>query len=56
MDPQFFLNVPSKKRRHSSTYSNNILFTIAKDNNIIELEGFLKRNVLLANQKIKKIL
>jgi hypothetical protein len=36
--------VPSKKRRHSSTYSNNILPTITKNNNILELQHFLKHN------------
>jgi hypothetical protein len=36
--------VPSKKRRNSSTYSNNILPTIIKNNNNFELQGFLKHN------------
>jgi hypothetical protein len=36
--------VPSKKRRHFSTYSDNILPTRTKNNNILELQHFLKHN------------
>jgi len=34
----------SKKRRHSSSYFNNILPVVTKDNNILELQGFLKHD------------
>jgi predicted patatin/cPLA2 family phospholipase len=40
----YFLNVPSKKRKHFSIYSNNVVPIITKDNNILELQGFLKHN------------
>jgi hypothetical protein len=36
--------VPRKKRRNFSTYSYSILPTITKNNNIFELQGFLKHN------------
>jgi hypothetical protein len=36
--------VASKKKKHSSTYSNNILPIITKNNNIFELQCFLKHN------------
>jgi hypothetical protein len=46
--------VPSKKRRHSSTYSDDILLTITKNNNILELQNFFKCNDFA--KKIAKIL
>jgi len=36
--------VPSKKRKHSSTYFDSILPIITKNNNIFELQRFLKHN------------
>jgi hypothetical protein len=36
--------MPNKKRRNSSIYSDNILSIITKNNNILELQGFLKHN------------
>jgi hypothetical protein len=36
--------VPSKKKEHLATNSNDILPTIAKDDNIIQLQGLLKHN------------
>jgi len=39
----YFRDVPSKKMK-SSTYSDNILPIIIKNNNILELQGFLKHN------------
>jgi hypothetical protein len=36
--------VPIKKRKKFSTYFDNILLTITKNNNIFELQSFLKHN------------
>ncbi len=36
--------MPSKKRRNSSIYFDSILPIITKNNNILELQGFLKHN------------
>jgi len=51
----YFKNVPSKKRRNFSTYSNSILPTITKNNNILELQGFFKHNdfVGISTNKLK---
>jgi hypothetical protein len=42
-----------KKRWHSSTYFDIILPIITKDNNIFELQGFLKHNDFLGKFAIK---
>ncbi len=36
--------MPRKKRRNFSIYSYSILPTVTKNNNIFELQGFLKHN------------
>ncbi len=46
--------MPSKKRRQFSTYFDNILPTITKNNNIFELQGFLKHNDF-AEKIVKKL-
>jgi len=48
----YFKNISSKKRKHSSNYFNNILPTVIKDNNILELQGFLKHD--FANKLVIK--
>jgi hypothetical protein len=40
----YLRNVPSKKRSHLPTNFDNILPFVIKDNNIFELQGFLKHN------------
>jgi len=50
--------VPSKKRRHPPTSFHNILSTIAKDNNILKLQGLLEHNDFIGKlaTKIKQML
>jgi hypothetical protein len=45
--------MPSKKRWHFPTYFDNILPIITKDNNILELQGFLKYNDFVGKFVIK---
>jgi hypothetical protein len=40
----YLKNVPSKKRLHLPTNFDNIFAFVIKDNNILELQGFLKHN------------
>jgi hypothetical protein len=37
-------NVPNKKKEHLATNYDNILPIVTKDNNIVELQGFLEHN------------
>jgi len=45
--------VPSKKRRHPTINYDNILLTLAKDNNILELQGLLEHNDFIGKPKPK---
>ncbi len=49
----FLKYVPSKKRRHPTINYDNILLTIAKDENILELQGFLEHNDFIGKPTIK---
>jgi hypothetical protein len=40
----YLKNVPSKKKGHPITNSNNILLDVAKVNSILELQSFLEHN------------
>jgi hypothetical protein len=48
----YFRNVPCKKRWHSLTNYNSILFVVIKDNNILELQS-LSEHDAFASKPIK---
>jgi hypothetical protein len=49
----YTINVPSKKRRHLATNFDSILLVVAKDNDILELQGLLEHNNFIDKPKIR---
>jgi hypothetical protein len=49
----YLKDVPNKKKNHPTINSNSIMPAITKDNNILELQGLLEHNDLLAKLQSK---